>query len=200
MSKATNIVSQVSPSAAAANDIRDIKPPVAIPNGWEWLWWTLFALAVLAVLYLVWKWWRKQRSQSPVTPPVPAHVRARQKLAEALALIAQPKPFCILVSDTIRRYLEERFDFRAPERTTEEFLHELQGTSLLAAKQKEKLGEFLECCDLVKFAKYEPRELELRDLHMSALRLVEETEPKLELPMIEENSIINRQSPIANPK
>ena len=30
---------------------------------------------------------------------------------------------------------------------------------------------------LVKFAKYEPGENELRELHSSALRLVEETEP-----------------------
>jgi hypothetical protein len=29
----------------------------------------------------------------------------------------------------------------------------------------------------VKFAKYEPRETELRELHNSALKLVEETEP-----------------------
>ena len=86
-------------------------------------------------------------------------------MEEALALIAQPKPFCILVSDTIRFYLEECFDFRAPERTTEEFLHELQDTDLLTAEQKERLGEFLESCDLVKFAKYEPREPELRELH-----------------------------------
>jgi hypothetical protein len=177
MSKATNIANQISPSAATANDIRDIKPPVAIPGGWEWLWWMLLVLAVLAVLFLAWKWWQKRRSLIPITPPVPAHVRAKQKLAEALALIAQPKPFCILVSDTIRLYLEERFEFRAPERTTEEFLHELQGTTLLTAQQKEKLGEFLACCDLVKFAKYEPREPELRDLHASAMRLVEETEP-----------------------
>jgi hypothetical protein len=164
-------------SLAAANDLRDIKPPVAIPSGWEWFWWTLMALAVLAILVLAWRWWQRRQAQIPVVPPVPAHVRAKQKLAEALALIAQPKPFCILVSDTIRRYLEERFEFRAPERTTEEFLRELQVTPLLAAEHKEKLGEFLECCDLVKFAKYEPREPELRDLHASALRLVEETEP-----------------------
>ncbi|MGB8369947.1 MAG: hypothetical protein ACLPYZ_06000 [Limisphaerales bacterium] len=162
---------------AVANDIRDIKPPVEIPTGWEWLWWMLGTLAVVAILFFVWDWWQKRRSQILVVPPVPAHVRAKQKLAEALALIAQPKSFCILVSDTIRTYLEERFRFRAPERTTEEFLHELQDTDLLSAEQKEKLGEFLECCDLVKFAKYEPREPELRDLHGSALRLVEETEP-----------------------
>jgi hypothetical protein len=111
-------------------------------------------------------------------------VRAKEMLEKALALIAHPKPFCTLVSDTVRTYLEERFDFHAPERTTEEFLHELQGTKLLAAEQKEKLGEFLECCDLVKFAKYEPVENELRGLHGSALRLVEETEPKPELPPV----------------
>ena len=116
--------------------------------------------------------------KSRLEPPVPAHARAKQMLEKALELIAQPKPFCILVSDTIRVYLEERFDFHAPERTTEEFLHELQGTDLLSAEQKEKLGEFLGCCDLVKFAKYEPGEPELRDLHGSALRLVEETEPR----------------------
>src|SRR5439155_18093491 len=113
----------------------------------------------------------------PPVPVIPPHVRARQKLEEALALIGQPREFCILVSDTIRFYLEERFDFHAPERTTEEFLYELQGTQLLLPDQKESLGEFLKSCDLVKFARYEPREPELRELHASALRLVEETEP-----------------------
>jgi len=165
-------------AASVASDIRDIKPPVEIPNGWEWLWWVLAALAIIALAVFAWKLWRRHRLQIPVEPPVPAHVRAKLRLAEALALIAQPKPFVIAVSDTARTYLEERFDFRAPERTTEEFLYELQATDLLAKEQKESLGNFLASCDLVKFAKYEPREPELRDLHGSALRLVEETEPR----------------------
>ena len=76
-------------------------------------------------------------------------------------------------------YLEERFQFRAPERTTEEFLRELDGTDLLLPDQKESLGNFLASCDLVKFAKYEPGENELRELHGSAVRLVEETEPEV---------------------
>jgi hypothetical protein len=53
----------------------------------------------------------------------------------------------------------------------------LKSTSLLTPDQKSSLGEFLNRCDLVKFARYEPTEPELRDLHASALRLVEETEP-----------------------
>jgi hypothetical protein len=160
------------------NDIRDIKPPIEIPNGWEWLWWTLGALAVVTLLLLAWRHLHKRMTQVSNEPPVPAHIRAKQKLQEALALISQPKPFCILVSDTVRFYLEERFDFRAPERTTEEFLRELAGTDLLAPEQKESLGNFLESCDLVKFAKYEPHESELRDLHSAAVKLVEETEPR----------------------
>jgi hypothetical protein len=168
----------VSAAANAVQDIRDIKPPVPIPNVWEWVWWGLAALAIVVLAVFFWRWWQRWRSQIPVEPPMPAHVRAKQKLEEALALISQPKPFCILVSDTVRFYLEEQFDFRAPERTTEEFLYELQATDLLSPEQKESLGTFLESCDLVKFAKYEPAEAELRGLHGSAVRLVEETEPK----------------------
>ncbi len=161
----------------ATSTLRDIKPPVHIPSGWEWLLWILGGLAVVALLYGAWLWWRRRRALVPPVPVIPPHVRARQKLQEALALIGQPREFCILVSDTIRWYLEERFEFRAPERTTEEFLHELQGTNLLTPDQKGSLGEFLEKCDLVKFAKYEPAEPELRDLHGSAVRLVDETQP-----------------------
>src|SRR5262245_60578594 len=115
----------------AANDLRDIKPPVDIPNPWAWVWWTVAALVVAGLAWLAWRQWQKRRSALQAVPVIPPHVRARQKLNEAMALIHQPRPFCILVSDTIRFYLEERFDFRAPERTTEEFLHELQATNLL---------------------------------------------------------------------
>jgi hypothetical protein len=180
-------------TSLVVNDIRDIKPPVAISNGWEWVWLTLGVLAGAAILFALWKWWQKRQANVPVEPPVPAHIRAKHKLEEALALIAQPKPFVIAVSDTARTYLEERFDFHAPERTTEEFLHELSGTDLLLPDQKESLGRFLESCDLVKFAKYEPREPELRELHGSAVRLVEETEP---LPISNsESQISNAESP-----
>lgn len=164
-------------SGGLTNDLRDIRPPVEIVSAWFWV--SLAAGALLLAALAVWgfKMWLKRRSLVPPVPVVPPHVRAKQKLQEALALLGQPRPFCILVSDTLRGYLEERFSFRAPERTTEEFLHELQGTPLLTPRQKESLGEFLKRCDLVKFARYEPREPELRDLHECALNLVTETEP-----------------------
>jgi hypothetical protein len=175
-------------AVSAANDIRDIKPPLEIPTGWAWLWWLLAILFVVVAAILIWRWWQKRKTFVPVVPPIPAHVRAKQKLAEALALISQPKPFVVAVSDTARFYLEERFQFRAPERTTEEFLRELGGTKLLMPEQKESLGNFLASCDLVKFAKYEPGENELRELHSSALLMIEETEPQPDPAALADNS------------
>jgi len=164
-------------AGSGTNELRDIKPPVEIPNAWIWVWWGLGALAAAGLLFWAWRYWQRRRAQASVIPIVPPHMLAKQKLQEALSHIRDPKEFCILVSDTVRWYLERRFDFRAPERTTEEFLYELQATNLLTPDQKQSLGEFLNRCDLVKFARYEPGEPELRELHGAAVRLVEETEP-----------------------
>jgi len=162
----------------ATNDIRALKPPIEIPNGWLWLWIALGLVALAVALFFAFKLWRQKAARIVLVPPVPPHLSARQRLQEALALINQPRPFCIAVSDTIRLYLEERFQFHAPERTTEEFLHELQATDLLLPDQKQSLGDFLSVCDMVKFARYEPGPTELQALYDSATRLIDETEPQ----------------------
>ena len=114
----TNLQRSFSAGIATTNGLRDIKPPVEIPNGWAWVWWVLGALVVLGLLVLAWRMLQKQRDEVPAAPFIPPHVRAKRKLREALALIGQPKPFCVMVSDTARFYLEERFNFHALERTT----------------------------------------------------------------------------------
>lgn len=157
--------------------LRDIKPPVEIPSGLAWLAWLLVGLFLLSLVFALWRWWQRRRQTVPAPVIIPPHVKARERLNHALAFLHQPREFAILVSDAIRWYLEERFNFRAPERTTEEFLHDLQGTQLLSEPQKESLAAFLQSCDLLKFARYEPAEPELRALHEAALRLVDETEP-----------------------
>jgi hypothetical protein len=166
----TNLASQ------AATDIRGIKPPVEIPNEWLWLWITLALVALVAAGIVAWLLSRRQKAMAPVAPPIPPHVRAKQKLAEALMFISDANRFCTEVSNTLRLYLEERFNLRAPERTTEEFLVELRTSKHLTVDQKQSLGGFLESCDLVKFARFEPNETMLRQLHDAALRLVDETQ------------------------
>jgi hypothetical protein len=169
---------QAATNAAALTFHDQLKPLIKIPNAWLWAIGIASILALCAAAWLVWRYGRKKAAMVAAVPPIPPHVRARYALERALALLGDPKAFSIAVSDAIRSYLEERFQFHAPDRTTEEFLIELQGTNLLTTDQKLSLGDFLENCDLIKFAKYEPTETELRTMHAAALKLVNETEPR----------------------
>lgn len=157
-------------------DIREIKGPIEIPDTSEWLLWISFSAALAFLAYWAWRRLRKQPEQT-VRIIAAAHEQAREQLHTASALIHKPRPFCTLISDAIRAYLEERFNFRAPDRTTEEFLDELKDSDVLTIDQKQSLGEFLIRCDLVKFAPYEPAEPELRVLLEAAMRLIDETQP-----------------------
>ena len=94
-------------------------------------------------------------------------------MAMSPGIVAEQSPTLSTVS------IMPGMDLRAPERTTEEFLGELRGTGRLSDLQQSLLGDFLTRCDLVKFARHEPSEPELRALHDAAVRLVEETEPLL---------------------
>ena len=87
------------------------------------------------------------------------HERALQRLRSApRTTAAEIEAFYVEVSAVLRLYLEERFGLRAPERTTEEFLRELESGAALAREHRAELKQFLSQCDLVKFAAYRPSE------------------------------------------
>jgi hypothetical protein len=60
------------------------------------------------------------------------------------------------LSSIVRRYLELRFEIRAPELTTEEFLQVATSRPELDDGHRTLLTQFLERCDRVKFAGYRP--------------------------------------------
>lgn len=185
------------------SDIHDIRPLVEAPISWAWLWWCLLAAALLSLFYWGFLYWKKQPKQQPKQPtvrPDPPHERARRLLENALAHLHNPERFCVMVSDAIRRYLEDQFHLNAPERTTEEFLEELQESRHLSKDQKRLLADFLAECDLVKFAKSEPEAYELKKLHKAALRLVRETEPALMESPIEADAETTATVPPQNPQ
>ena len=163
-------------AGSATNDIRAAKPPVPVPDVWFWVWTIAVVLALSALAFWLWRRWQRRLNAPQPVPVIPPHERARRRLQAALDRIHDPRLFCTLVSDAIRTYMEERFDFHAPERTTEEFLYELQGTNLLLPPHKAALADFLTRCDLVKFARYEPTQMELQELCDAAFRLIEETQ------------------------
>jgi hypothetical protein len=164
-------------STNAAEDIRDLKGPVYIPSSYAWLWWVLLGLIVAAAAYLLWRRLNRRKTVAKAEVAVPPHRKAKDRLRAASELMSDPYQFCILVSDVLRGYVEERFDLHAPDRTTEEFMEELRTSQQLHVDHKSLLEDFLSRCDLVKFARFEPTEPELQSLLDSALRFVDETAP-----------------------
>ncbi len=138
-------------------DIEDVVEVPAKPSLW-WLW--LLAAAAAAAALATWLYLRRKKVRELVRIFRPAHeiayARLRALIADNLVEAGKLKEFYERISDILRHYIEHRFDLRAPERTTEEFLAELQHTDALPGPDKERLEEFLTHCDLVKFARHSP--------------------------------------------
>jgi hypothetical protein len=68
----------------------------------------------------------------------------------------QADAWFVELSAIVRGYLERRYEIRAPELTTEEFLAEASRGKELTVEHRGLLSAFLERCDRVKFAGYRP--------------------------------------------
>ena len=76
-----------------------------------------------------------------------------------------------------------------PERTTEEFLLEMTVTGKLSGVHKELVGNFLEHCDMVKFAAYGPDSREIESSFNSAKKLVDETKVVFQENVVEDANV-----------
>ncbi len=166
------------PSGPAAPDpnLNDIRPPVFFDHSWLWLWLLLAVILILALLALLWFFLQPHRQLTARS----AFELTLEKLEKARALLREedPMPYAVLVSEIIRSYLSQRFGAPSTRRTTPEFLRlmELDPTAPLAA-HRELLREFLQACDLVKFARYQPRLTELEQVQARATEFVLATRP-----------------------
>lgn len=164
----------------AAEDIRDVRPPVAFPAGHR------FAIIVVVILlgillaWLIRRFLKNRpalgRREVPLPPPWDlAFTQLKQLKDDNLPGQGRIKDYYTRLSGIVRRYIEARFDIRAPEMTTEEFLWSLRSSDKLTTPQKEALGQFLTCCDMVKFARYGSTPQEIETSFALAERLVSET-------------------------
>lgn len=169
-------VESILESAEDKRDIREIAGPIEFLVKIPWYVWVIIALIVLAIGFVFFLFKRK-KAKSTIIPPRPAHEIAY----EALEALRQKeylkrkeyKLYYIELSDIVRRYLENRFNLRAPEMTTEEFLNSVKDDKALSYEHKSLLRDFLSHCDLVKFAKYEPAEKEADLSFESAKKLID---------------------------
>jgi hypothetical protein len=156
---------------AAGDDIRDIRGPKAYLPPWliPAIAGGLILLALAA--YATWRWARRRRA-----PKIPQPFEiALERLEELRALMhpASVREFSIAISDVIRRYIEEAFKGLATHRTTEEFLQDLLTSAHPSlAPHRKLLAEFLNRCDLAKFAGVSFSQRDLESLHQSARSFV----------------------------
>lgn len=147
-------------------NIADIETVVSPPYNKIWIAGAIVLVIVLLGL-VVWFNRRKPQSQEQTIIRLPYEI-ALEQIQELLAkdLISKGflKEFYGCLCDILRRYIEGRFEIKAPEQTTEEFLADLSKDSQLNQQDKINLAEFLQHCDLVKFAKHTP---EIDDINES---------------------------------
>lgn len=149
--------------------LHDIKPPRNLPrSNTVWVWaggLVLFLLASGITGFIIIRG-RNLAQGSTIVQKMPAH---EQAFAELRALVAEDlvkkgniKEFYQKISDILRRYIENRFNLRAPEQTTEEFLSQIRTKSDFDDSHKTLLENFLTHCDLVKFARHQPETKDIR--------------------------------------
>ena len=161
-------------STAADEDIRDIRGAKFVPN--PWLIAAVAGAVILVALgaYGIWRWRRRRQRPRILLPFEVALLRL-----EELRALMQPeraREFSTAASDIIRSYIEQRFDVTATHRTTEEFLHDLLTSSNASlARHRGLLAEFLNQCDLVKFAGISLSLGDMQALHDSACGFVRQT-------------------------
>jgi hypothetical protein len=143
----------------------------------------LFVLALL--MFLLARWWvRRERPEPPPPPPRPAWEVAMEELtalgrsldedAEAGRLTG----WVDALSDTLRVYLGNRYDFEGIESTTDEVVGRIRRKKPKGITAEQVAG-ILSDCDLVKFAKATPERDRCLALLDAAKSIVKATTARL---------------------
>lgn len=181
--------------------ISDIEGVVEIPVEPSYWWVWLFPAAGIVAGSIFWLNRRSRQAKELVRIFKPAHEiaydRLRALVKQDLVKAGKIKEFYERISDILRHYIEDRFNLKAPERTTEEFLVELTPANVLARPEQDRLGEFLQHCDLVKFAKYNPTIEQIQktfDLVKDFIEMTKSDEKKIDVTEIETQQAVDVMS------
>ncbi len=148
-------------------------------------WRTYFWLAVLTVVLTLVTFYLfiRLRENKPIITKmrivrhVPAHKRALSAIekikAERMQQSEDQKHYYTQLTDTLRRYIQERFGFNAMEMTSSEIIERLRENG--DKKMLDELRELFATADLVKFAKYSTL-INENDLNLvNAVHFIDET-------------------------
>lgn len=145
-------------------DIKDVITPLFVLWDYKWIIWMVVGVILLILFgWYFYEVWQGKRSlnlfKKPVEPPLPPHVVALNELdnikAQKLWQQSLFKQYHSAITDTLRKYMEERFGTNAMEKTSGEILEEIKHISE-ANSVYDNLKQILQLADFVKFAKYQP--------------------------------------------
>jgi len=167
-------------------ELKDIKQPMEAPIGWSDIWpWVLGIVLLILIAYILKKYVFTKKEALKIEKPkviIPADIIALKELITLeKAKIWQEgkiKEYHSSLSEIVRRYTEERFQFIALELTTDEIIDELK--SKLNQEQIQNLKTLLQRADLAKFAKSKPIESENTESMLLAKNFVNNTKQKKE--------------------
>mgnify|MGYP001238562293 FL=1 len=167
------IINVLSLDIDANSELKDIKGPLDDNIGWSDIWpWLVLALLILLSIFIYKKYFNKKKKTVVVKKNIqtPAHVLALNALKklENKKLIDKKdiKEYYSSISEIIRRYIENRFNFPALELTTYEILDII--TANIKKEESISLKNILEISDLVKFAKKIPDQNEnIKNLNLA---------------------------------
>ena len=145
----------------------DIKVPYGAPLSLkEVIPYILGIILIAAIIFFIFYYmrWKKKNVplfNKPEKPKEPAHIIALRELdrikAQKLWQQEKIKQYYSEVADTVRNYIENRFDIPAMEQTSTETIGVFkQNKELIDGNSLNQIQHILSLADLVKFAKYTP--------------------------------------------
>ena len=156
----------------AAEEFHDIAPPVdysLLPP------WVIFCgVGLSLVLCGLFGWWIRGRWLRPRPQPSPRerHLELLDRISREIETLS-PYQFSIRVSDILRRYVTDQYQLPVTRQTSVEFLAALTKASPFSEDEKSLLEDFLNRCDLIKFARYDATTEDSRLLLEEATRFVQ---------------------------
>jgi len=165
---------------APPQDIRPIREAVNIPvptppaetSHLSSALWVIGGLTALITIIALVRW-LKLRAEANRLPNL--QQKALHELEKAKQLISpeHSRAFSIAVSDTLRHFIESRFNLPSTRQTTPEFLQHLQtDTTLDLGPYRESLQEFFTQCDFGKFSGNTLPPDQMTTIHQAAINVV----------------------------
>jgi len=155
----------------AQQQFHEIAPPVDYSFVPTWMILLASFVGLCLIGLIVWFFTRKRKPEQP--PKLPREI-ALEKLESISGEIETTNPylFSIRVSDILRRYVTNQYALPVTRQTSVEFLTALAKSSPFSTNEKSLLEDFLNRCDLIKFARYEATSADSRLLLEEATRFV----------------------------